>query len=146
MNENALMQLNFTVLVVDDDDVAIEGIVRSLRKSRIDCHIVSASDGLEALEILNRQHETKNLKRHFIILLDLEMPRMDGFTFLEHIRRDPSLTSAVVFVLTTSSRDADRARAYNDHIAGYMVKSAVGPQFSKLVEFLKQIEGTIFLP
>ena len=52
----------------------------------------------------------------------------------------------MVFVLTTSDADADRSRAYHELVAGYMVKSAVGPQFSKLANLLKQYALTIWLP
>ena len=81
-----------------------------------------------------------------IVLLDLNMPGMDGFQFLEAVRSDDELKRTVVFVLTTSSRDQDRYRAYNEHVAGYMVKSAVGPQFSLLAEFMTKYARSQRLP
>ena len=81
-----------------------------------------------------------------IVLLDLNMPRMDGFQFLEELRGDPKLRRTVVFVLSTSARDQDRARAYDEQVAGYMVKSSVGPQFARLAEFMNHYAGTQNLP
>lgn len=135
-----------SVLLVDDDDVSIEGVMRGFRSRGITCPTVSAEDGLEALEILRGTHPSKRIREPYIVLLDLNMPRMDGFEFLEALRGDPILKGTVVFVLTTSSRDSDRARAYNEYIAGYMVKSAVGPQFSLLAEFLQKYTRSVTLP
>lgn len=136
----------FSVLLVDDDDVATEGVLRSFRKLGVRCHTVMAEDGQVALEILRDQHPERRLKAPYLVLLDLNMPRMDGFQFLEAIRRDPALKQTVVFVLTTSSRDTDRTRAYNENVAGFMVKSAVGPQFSLLASFLDKYAASVRLP
>lgn len=135
-----------SVLLVDDDDVAIEGVMRSFRNHGITCPTVVATDGLEALEILRHQHPDKTISEPLVVLLDLNMPRMDGFEFLDALRADPHLKRTVVFVLTTSGREADRTRAYNGHIAGYMIKSAVGPQFSLLAEFLQKYTRSVTLP
>ena len=64
------------------------------------------------------------------------MPVMNGFEFLEYIRNDELLQDTVIFILTTSNDDNDRSRAYDNNVAGYMVKSAVGPQFAKLAALL----------
>jgi CheY-like chemotaxis protein len=134
------------ILLVDDDDVATEGVQRSLRKCEIDINLVTAEDGLEALGILRGTHPQKAIKAPYLVLLDLNMPRMDGLEFLNELRKDKDLHKSVVFVLTTSSRDADRVSAYEQHIAGYMVKSVVGPQFSKLSELLTNYGRSINLP
>ncbi|QNP60854.1 response regulator [Paenacidovorax monticola] len=136
----------FGVLLVDDDEVACEGVMRSLRKNNIHCQVVLAEDGLEALQILREEHPTKAIQDPFLVLLDLNMPRMDGFEFLEAVRADPSLKETVVFVLTTSGREADRSRAYSENVAGYMVKSHVGPQFSLLAGFLEKYGQAVQFP
>lgn len=135
-----------TVLVVDDDDVALEGVLRSFRKHEVPCRSLTAGDGKEALSILRGTHLSKRLETPVIVLLDLNMPGMDGFQFLEAVRADAQLKRTVVFVLTTSSRDQDRFRAYDEQVAGYMVKSAVGPQFSLLAEFMTEYARTQKLP
>jgi CheY-like chemotaxis protein len=71
---------------------------------------------------------------------------MDGLEFLTQMRADAVLHNTVVFVLTTSGRDADRSKAYQRHIAGYMVKSEVGPQFQKLASLLASYGESVALP
>lgn len=135
-----------TVLLVDDDDVAIEGVMRSFRKHEVPCRVVTAGDGREALAILGGAHPAKQVETPVIVLLDLNMPGMDGFQFLDALRADPDLRRTVVFVLTTSAREQDRCRAYDGHVAGYMVKSAVGPQFARLADFMGKYARTQELP
>ncbi len=134
------------ILIVDDDDVAAESVVRSLRKHAMDFPITLARDGIEALEILRNQHNDLAIEKPYLILLDLNMPRMDGFEFLQEVRSDRSLHDSIIFVLTTSDADSDRTRAYHQNIAGYMVKSAVGPQFAKLANLLDNYRSTVSLP
>ncbi|KQM18891.1 two-component system response regulator [Novosphingobium sp. Leaf2] len=135
-----------TVLLVDDDDVAIEGVMRSFRKHEVPCRVVTAGEGREALSVLNGTHATKHIETPVIVLLDLNMPVMDGFQFLDALRADPELKRTVVFVLSTSAREQDRCRAYDGHVAGYMVKSAVGPQFARLADFISKYTRTQELP
>lgn len=109
------------VLHVEDDDVDVEGVQRAFKKLKIPNEILLAKDGVEALEILRREDDEK--LRPFLILLDLNMPRMGGIEFLGQIRRDEKLKDSIVFVLTTSSAEEDRASAYDFNVAGYIVKS-----------------------
>lgn len=73
-----MTNLALSVLVVDDDDVAAEGVTRALGKLALGCHVVVAVDGLDALEVL-RGNSDRQIHRPFLILLDLNMPRMNGF-------------------------------------------------------------------
>jgi CheY-like chemotaxis protein len=132
----------FSLLLVDDDDVAAEAVVRGLRKHSMECPIVIAEDGKTALQILRGTHERK-VAQPLLVLLDLNMPRMNGIEFLKELRADDALKSTVVFVLTTSGADADRARAYAHCIAGYMLKSGVGPQFKGLAQFLTEYRAAV---
>jgi CheY-like chemotaxis protein len=134
------------VLLVDDDDVAAEAVIRNLRKHEVGCRIVVAEDGRAALEILRGADPDRQVRKPFVTLLDLNMPRMNGFEFLDEIRRDTALQDAVIFVLTTSDSPADLARAYHQNIAGYMVKASVGPQFSKLARLLSDYRSAVRLP
>ncbi len=135
-----------SVLLVDDDDVDAESVIRSLRRSDIPLHVLWVEDGLEALEVLRDEHAVLRLERPFVVLLDLNMPRMDGFEFLHAVRSDPQLRDTVVFVLSTSATEADRTRAYHENIAGYLIKSSVGPQFSKLARLLAGYQAAVTLP
>jgi CheY-like chemotaxis protein len=134
------------ILLVDDDDVAAEAVVRSLRKHAMDFPVTLARDGIEALEILRRTHMDLSIEKPYIILLDLNMPRMNGFEFLQEVRNDTNLHDSIVFVLTTSDFDSDKSRAYHQNVAGYMIKSAVGPQFAKLAALLDNYRSTVSLP
>lgn len=135
-----------TILLVEDDDVAAESVVRSLQKHGCNYPVVWAEDGQIALDILRDKDADRVVPRPRVILLDLNMPRMNGFEFLQQIRSDPELRGDVVFILTTSNADSDRTRAYHECIAGYMVKSAVGPQFVKLVSLLNSYQDAVRLP
>jgi CheY-like chemotaxis protein len=80
------------------------------------------------------------------VLLDLNMPRMNGFEFLRELRSDRELRRTVVFVLTTSDIQSDRMRAYEECIAGYIVKSRIGPQCSGLARFLTEYREMVLPP
>lgn len=134
------------VLLVEDDDVAAEAVMRSMQRAGIPCAVTWVEDGQAALEVLREQDVKRKAPRPRLILLDLNMPRMNGFEFLEAARADPQLRNEVIFVLTTSSADADRSRAYDENVAGYMVKSAVGPQFARLTQLLDGYRRAVQLP
>jgi CheY-like chemotaxis protein len=140
------MNNTLSILLVEDDDVAAESVRRSLDKMGVPFPVVWAEDGLVALAALRGQDPARHIRRPLVILLDLNMPRMNGFEFLQQLRADPELQDEVVFVLTTSDVDADRTRAYHEQIAGYMVKSAVGPQFFKLAQLLLSYASAVKLP
>ena len=133
------------ILLVDDDDVDAEMVVRGFRKYRIGNPITIAENGVEGLEIL-RRNGGEPFAKPFLILLDLNMPGMNGFEFLDVLRDDPMLRDSIVFVLTTSNAEADRARSYRKNVAGYIVKSDVGPSFKKAVDLLDCYWTTVTLP
>lgn len=136
----------FSLLVVDDDDVAAEAVVRGMRKQAMDCPIIIAEDGMAAIQILRGEDPTRRITKPYVVLLDLNMPRMNGVEFLRELRADFQLRGSVVFVLSTSGSDSDRADAYNEHISGYLVKSGLGPQLSGLARFLTTYCDTVVLP
>jgi CheY-like chemotaxis protein len=134
------------ILVVEDDDVQAEAVVRSLRKAGVQSTIVVAPEGWEALSVLRGTHRSHHIRRPYLVLLDLNLPRLGGMDFLREVRADPLLNDTVVFVLTTSADERDCKRAYEEHVAGYMVKSEVGPQFSKMVDMLRPYLAAVRLP
>ncbi|MCB1772583.1 MAG: response regulator [Gammaproteobacteria bacterium] len=139
-------QTELTVLLVDDDDVVWEAVARSFRKYELSHKLVCAKDGQEAIDILTDRHTEKQVTGPLVILLDLNMPRMNGFEFLARMRGDERLRQHVVFILTTSSDERDRSRAYSEYVAGYMVKDALGPQFAKLSQLLSHYRSSVELP
>lgn len=107
------------ILLVDDDEIDVMTVERAFRKNNIANPIKVAGDGIIALEML-RSGEIPAENR--IILLDINMPRMDGIEFLRELRADPALASVTVVVLTTSNEDRDRVNAYQLNVAGYLLK------------------------
>ena len=125
------------ILLVEDDDVDAEAIERAFRKQRISNPFVIVPDGVEALKALRGEGGYEALPRPYMILLDINMPRMNGLEFLETLRQDPDLRSSVVFVLTTSNRDEDKVAAYDNYVAGYLLKSRAGADFVNLIGMLE---------
>lgn len=123
------------VLLVEDNEVDVEAVRRAFARHKIANPIRVASDGAEALEIL-RGENGDPLQRPYLVLLDINMPRMNGFELLREIRADPTLHDALVFVLTTSKSDEDKMSSYGFNVAGYIVKSDAGAGFMRLVELL----------
>jgi CheY-like chemotaxis protein len=126
------MEIDVTLLLIEDDDVDAMTIERSFLKQRIANPIIRAYDGIEALELLRNNQ----VDRPLIVLLDLQMPRMGGIEFLKIIRADEDLSDLVVFVLTTSKSKEDMLSSYRQHIAGYFVKEEVGEMFIDVVNVL----------
>ena len=107
------------ILLVEDDEVDVMNVRRAFKKNNIANPLHVASNGLEALELLRSPAMAKERR---LILLDLNMPRMNGIEFLRELRADPELRPTPVVVLTTSNEEKDRVEAYNLNVAGYIVK------------------------
>ncbi len=131
MVENAV-----TLLIVEDDEIDFMGIQRAIKDLKINNPTVRAKDGLEALDILRGENGHEKLAKPAIILLDLNMPRMDGIQFLEAVRADNNLKNAVIFVLTTSDADQDIMSAYEHNVAGYIVKSDAQNSLKEAISML----------
>lgn len=111
-----------TFLVVDDNELDVEKITRGLKRLDIPNRIVSTSNGYEALDVLRGYEGGQPLAMPYIVILDMNMPKMNGLEFLEALRSDASIAHAPVFVLTTSDRQEDIVAAYRFNICGYIVK------------------------
>jgi DNA-binding NarL/FixJ family response regulator len=81
-----------------------------------------------------------------VILLDLNMPVMNGLEFLGELREDPALRDATVFILTTSQAESDIAEGYRRNVAGYMIKSNVGDSFMEAVKLIESYWRVVELP
>jgi CheY-like chemotaxis protein len=135
-----------TFLLVEDDDVDVMYIQRTFRQLGIANQLVVANDGIEALEMLRGANGYDPILKPFIILLDLNMPRMNGIEFLTELRKDPEIKHSVVFVLTTSDDEQDKFDAYEHHVAGYIVKSEAGQSFQSALEMLDRYWRVVELP
>src|SRR4051812_14123034 len=103
-------------------------------------------NGYEALEALRGEHGHVPLPRPYIVLLDLNLPLMNGIEFLQQLRLDQELKSSVVFVVTTSDSHADMAAAYSFQVAGYFLKSSVERVSFNLPQMMKQYWRMVELP
>src|SRR5690606_35245469 len=108
-----------TILLVEDDELDIISVQRSLKKLESEYELHSAYNGIEALEMLR---DPKLALTPDVILLDLNMPKMNGIEFLRALRSDAVLKDIKVFVMTTYSESADRDMAENLGISGFIIK------------------------
>jgi CheY-like chemotaxis protein len=135
---NHTRQLN--ILLVEDDEVDVMNVRRSFKKQNIQHRLDVACDGVEALRYLRSNLQSKP----HVILLDINMPRMNGLEFLEVLREDPELSNLTVFVMTTSGNVADKAVAYRHNVAGYIIKPLSSDDFGnalyKLTRFFEICE------
>ena len=121
-----------SILLVEDDEIDRMVVKRAFAKNNITNPLLIARDGEEAyehLEGINGNAKYENMPK--IMLLDINMPRMNGLELLSAIRDDEELKTISVFMLTTSKDDQDRLAAYKKNVAGYIIKPV---SFDKLVE------------
>lgn len=121
------------VLVLEDDIVDAMTIRRALRENEIFNEVIIKKDGEEALKYLR---DASN-ERPAIILLDLNMPRMNGVEFLKILRNDERLLTIPVVVLTTSRSEQDKIDTFKLGIAGYMIKSVNYHEFVGIIKTIK---------
>lgn len=140
------MNPTVNLLLVEDDEVDVQGLKRAFAKSRIANPITVARDGIEALEMLRGENGHEKLPKPHLILLDLNMPRMNGIEFLEAIRADDDLKCSVVFMITTSKADEDKTRAYGHNVAGYIVKQDPANTFMEAVSLLEHYWKIVEFP
>ena len=124
------------LILVEDDEVDAEYVVRVLRRSGIGAPVTQFHDGMEALQALRGPQRKLLATLPLMILLDLHMPRLGGFEFLDLLREDPELGSSTVFILTQSERSEDISAAYDRQVAGYLVKSHLGEDYALLPQLL----------
>ncbi|MCB1557165.1 MAG: response regulator [Alphaproteobacteria bacterium] len=124
------------ILILEDNDVDVEIVRRAFRKDDIQNPLYVAEDGAVALDILNGEKEDR-ISQPCLILVDINMPRMDGFSFLEAVHSDERLKKNVPFMLTTSRRESDMERAYGLKVAGYLLKDDIGKVSTMLAEYLR---------
>ncbi|HMR66370.1 MAG TPA: response regulator [Anaerolineae bacterium] len=124
------------ILLIEDDDVEAEAVQRAFKQRHMLNALTIVPDGLEAFKVLRGEEGRRRLPHPYVILLDLNLPRMGGLEFLQAVRRDPQLRTSTIFVFTTSNRNEDKTAAYNELVAGYLVKSKAGPNFENLIGLL----------
>lgn len=133
-------------MIVDDDEVSVMKIKRAISKANLSNPVTVATDGIEALEILRGDGAYDELAPPYIVTLDINMPRMDGHEFLQEIRKDPKLRKVIVFVLTTSSNEADVMAAYDQNVAGYILKENSEHGLMEKINMIETFSNLVVLP
>jgi CheY-like chemotaxis protein len=118
------------VILVEDDEVDVMNVQRAFEKAGISAPLFRASDGVEALDLL-RDPAVPVSRR--VVLLDLNLPRMNGIEFLRELRADYRLRRTPVVVLTTSDDERDKLDAFEMNVAGYLIKPVTFGSFVALM-------------
>ena len=131
------------ILLVEDDKIDVMNVRRAFERNKIANPMFVASNGLEALELL--RSGTIPLKNR-LVLLDINMPKMNGIEFLRELRADAELRPTCVVVLTTSNEERDRVEAYKLNVAGYLLKPVTFASFVELMAALDKYWTLVEMP
>lgn len=125
------------ILLVEDDAVDVMNVQRAFKKNNITNPLHTAGNGLEALALLRGEGCEALRPLPKLILLDINMPKMNGIEFLRELRNDPKLKSISVIVLTTSNEERDVVSAYDLNVAGYILKPV---ELDKFIEAVRTLD------
>lgn len=125
------------ILLVEDNAGDVRLTREALRDAKVRNNMMVASDGEEALEYLRQEGKHADAARPDLILLDLNLPRMNGFEVLDVIKEDALLKRIPVVILTTSQAEQDIIRSYNLHANAYVTKPVDLDQFIKVIKSIE---------
>lgn len=125
------------ILLVEDDVIDVKNVQRAFEKLNIINPLAVASDGLQALEFLRGENGRKKIVPG-LILMDINMPRMNGLELLRILRSDQELCLITVVVLTTSNEERDIVEAYQFNVAGYIVKPVMPEAFFEAMKVINK--------
>jgi CheY-like chemotaxis protein len=131
------------VLLVEDNLGDVRLTMEALKEAKMHNRVNVVGDGVEAIEFLRRQGKYSNATRPDLILMDLNLPRMNGREVIEVIKADESLRSIPVVVLTTSDAEEDVDQAYRHHANCYVTKPVDLDQFIKVVHSIEDFWMTV---
>jgi CheY-like chemotaxis protein len=147
MNQpTTLSQVQLNIILIDDDDVDAKALERAFRRERIASKIVRAVDGIEALELLRGTNGKTKPPSPCILLVDLDMPRMNGIELIQALRADEELRRSIVFMVSTSTCEEDKRAAYDLNVAGYIAKETAAGDFRSLASFVDSYARMVELP
>jgi two-component system, chemotaxis family, response regulator Rcp1 len=132
-----------TVLMVEDDPDDVYLTKEALRANRLRVNLHVVNDGVEAMQYLRAAHDNTAHPRPNLVLLDLNLPRMDGRDVLTQIKDDPTLTDIPVVILTTSHAEEDIAASYRQHANCYISKPVDIDQFRSVVTSIENFWFTV---
>ncbi|KYF71823.1 response regulator [Sorangium cellulosum] len=131
------------IILVEDDTVDVMNVRRAFERGKITNPLWVAGDGVEGLDLLRGTQVPRDRR---LVLLDLNMPRMNGIEFLRELRSDASLRATPVVVLTTSNDDRDKVDAYDLNVAGYLLKPVTFLSFVELMTALNRYWTLVEMP
>ena len=136
------------ILLVEDDEVDVMNVKRAFKKYKITNPLYVAGNGVDALAMLRNSDNGTPIvpANRRLILLDLNMPKMNGLEFLQQLRQDKELKRTPVIVLTTSDEDKDRIEAYNLNVAGYILKPVTFSNFAEVMVALNKYWALCEMP
>lgn len=138
---------DFTILLVEDDPADATMFRELLLEVAPDVVVHHAEHGLEALRLLRPAGHDDQAVRPNLIILDLNMPVMDGYTFLREIKNLEGTRRVPTLILSTSDRPSDVETSYDAQAAGYLVKPSGYQQYRQLLEVVSAYwTGTVRLP
>jgi two-component system, chemotaxis family, response regulator Rcp1 len=141
------MNRSFEILVVEDNEADVEMVRRSLRDLVPVCNLSAAGDGAEALDSLFKRGKFANAPRPHLVLLDLNMPGMNGKEVLKIMKLDDHLKAIPVVVLTSSEAPSDIRESYAHHANCYVVKRFDGGEFKAAIgEIVSFWRNLVLLP
>ena len=118
-----------------------------MRHNKLPYRLTTFPNGKAAQEALRGAFGAELITEPYVILLDLNMPRMNGFEFLDWLRGEQGLNRSIVFTLTTSDAAGDVTNAYSRHVAGYLIKQRLGTSYSELAGMLDAyVQANTFPP
>jgi chemotaxis family two-component system response regulator Rcp1 len=131
------------ILLVEDNPGDVRLTVEALKEGKVRNNLSVAGDGVEALQFLRRQGSHGQSPRPDLILLDLNLPRMDGRELLAHIKSDAQFKRIPVVVLTTSKAEEDILKTYNLHANCYIAKPVDLEQFITVIKSIDDFWLTV---
>ncbi len=134
------------IMLVEDDSIDVKAFQRAMTKLKISNPVTVARDGVEGWEHLQECVANGGEDTPSLVILDINMPRMNGLELLTKIRQDQNLRHLIVFVLTTSNDEKDKFEAFNMNVAGYMLKSDMGNSFIRAVELIDSYWRVVEFP
>ncbi len=131
------------ILLVEDNPGDVRLVQEALKDSKIRNNLFRVENGQEAINYLNKEGEYSDSVRPDLILLDLDMPQLDGREALEIIKKDPELKRIPIVVLTVSQSEQDVLESYNLQANAYVTKPLDLDQFIKVIHSIEDFWFTI---
>ncbi len=142
MSDQPIVQ-PINILMVEDDPADVRLAREAMKSKKMHVIMHDVPDGIEAMAFLHREGVYSDMMRPDLILLDLNMPRMDGREVLAELVKDPNLKRIPVIVLTTSSREEDILAAYDMNANCFITKPVDWKQFKRVVELIEDFWFTV---